>query len=89
MSAKFPVAAIIVVLTFSAVMPENLFAQQGTSSMSFNATRAGAISGAGSRGFYGQPMPDPDSILMLEPAVTKALAAIEDEVEWLANPPNR
>ena len=34
-------------------------------------------------------LPDPDSILMLEPAVTKALAAIEDEVEWLANPPNR
>ena len=31
---------------------------------------------------------DPESILMLEPVVTKALATIEEEVEFLANPPN-
>ena len=29
---------------------------------------------------------DPETILMLEPTVTKALASIEDEIEFLANP---
>lgn len=43
-----------------------LAAQEGVSSMSINAMAAGATSGIGSAGRYGQPMPNPDSIRVEE-----------------------